>query len=98
MNHSEPFNQLLNGSYFGAIDTLYTSTMGVWWIFILYFFTIFHTFYFSRSPSVTLFVSLTGGLALIYRFDYLTNTSHTIIYLLLAINLALVLFNVFGGD
>jgi len=96
MTYREAFTELVNGSYFTAVNTAYTSVMGSWWIILLYILTLFIVYIKTRSEGAVAWVGLIGSAFMILK-GYLDVTVQPVLYLIAALSLAMLLYKAFSS-
>jgi len=98
MAYTQAFNELANASIFKAVDTMYFGILSYWWIMILFVFTLFSVQIATKEEGATAVVALAGSAFLLkYAPTGVPVTVHAILYLIMAISFAMLLYKVFGG-
>lgn len=92
MAYTEPFQYLINGSYFKAVHLMYYAVIGNWWIILLYVFSVFAAYIGTKNNGITAVISILGALVL---REYLPPLIHPVVYLIAAISLAMLLYKAF---
>lgn len=94
---SAAFTQLANGSIFQAVNTLYFGVMDAWWIIILFVFTLFAVQITTKEEGATAVIGIFGSAFLLrYAPTGMPVSIHAVIYLILVLSVAMLLYRLSG--
>lgn len=95
---ADPYELLLNGSVIKANDALYTNAMnGPWWVIGVYIVFWGGIYYATKHEVPAAIYGLLVGAALAYKYSYATPVFQGVIYFMLVINIAIVIFRLFNS-
>lgn len=98
MAYEEAYSLLINNmSIFGSVNNLYTTLMSAWWIFILYVATLFTIYMVSKSEAALAGWGLIGSAFLLYKLSLIPVGMQVVLYIIMSLSLAMVLYKVYSS-
>ena len=94
INYTIVHEQLINASFGSALNTIYYDFWGPWWIILIFLAAIIVSHISSRQAATVLLALL--GTAFLTKYALAGVEMHPFIYLICAVELAILLYRIFG--
>lgn len=94
MVYYEPFGQLLNGSYFSSVNSMYDGVLGGngFYYVLIYFSILVFVALVTESPAPVAVYSLLGG---IMFYNLIPKSMHDLFYTIAVLSVAITLYKLF---